>query len=348
MQKQEMMQYRDALAQAQADAMAEDPRVFVFGLDVPDFKRIFGSTKGLVEQFGPKRCFGTPLSEDAMTGVALGAALTGLRPIHVHIRVDFLLLGLNQIANMISTMRYMSGGKLKVPLVIRAVVGRGWGQGPQHSKTLHSFFAHIPGLKVIMPSTAQDAYSLLRSAIADDNPVICIEHRWMYDVVGPVDKNLEVPIGKAHVIRPGKDISVVTSSWMAVEALQAADILARSGVQAEVIDVRSVAPLDRETIIESVRKTNHCIVADYDWTFCGFGAEVAADVSHACFDQLKKPVERIGFQHVPCPTTRPLENLFYPSAEHIVRTSEKMLKLDQIDLSQDKFYSYENKFKGPF
>ena len=345
---QQMMQYREALAQAQADAMTEDPNVFVFGLDVPDFKSIFGSTKGLLEKFGPKRVFGTPLSEDAMTGVALGAALSGLRPIHVHIRVDFLLLGMNQIANMISTMRYMSGGKLKVPLVIRAVIGRGWGQGPQHSKTLHSFFAHIPGLKVVMPSSTQDAYSLLRSSIADDNPVICIEHRWLYDVTGPVDKSVRVPLGKAGILREGKDVTLVSTSWMAVEAIQAADILARQGIKAEVIDVRSIYPLDTETIINSVRKTGNCVIADYDWVFCGFSAELAAQISHSCFGTLKSPVERIGFEHVPCPTTRPLENLFYPSAEHIVRATEKMLHLKATDLSGDKFYTYENKFKGPF
>ncbi|MGE0526030.1 MAG: alpha-ketoacid dehydrogenase subunit beta [Bdellovibrionales bacterium] len=344
----EMMQYRDALALAQSDAMESDPRVFVFGLDVPDFKSIFGSTKGLLQKFGPERCFGTPLSEDAMTGVALGAALCGLRPIHVHIRVDFLLLGMNQIANMISTMRYMSGGKLKVPLVIRAVIGRGWGQGPQHSKTLHSFFAHIPGLKVIMPSCAQDAYSLLRTAIDDDNPVICIEHRWMYDVPGPVDRDLKIPLGKAHILRPGADLTVVTTSWMAIEAMQAAEILARQGVQAEVIDVRSIAPLDTETIAESVRKTGRCIVADYDWTFCGFSAELAAVVQQECFSELKGPVQRIGFEHTPCPTTRPLENLFYPSAQHIVRRAESMFDLNPSDLSGEIFFSYENKFKGPF
>ena len=331
-----------------ADAMAEDSSVFVYGLDVPDFKGIFGSTKGLLERFGTKRVFGTPLSEDAMTGVALGAALSGLRPIHVHIRVDFLLLGMNQIANMISAVRYMSGGKLKVPIVFRAVVGRGWGQGPQHSKTLHSFFAHIPGLKVVMPSCAQDAYSLLRSSIHDDNPVICIEHRWLYDVKGTVDTSIKVPIGKAAVLRQGRDVTIVTTSWMAVEALQAAEILTRSGIQAEVVDVRSIAPLDIETIKTSVRKTGRCIVADYDWVFCGFGAEIAAQVSHDLFGQMKNPVKRLGFEHVPCPTTRPLENLFYPSAEHIVRTTEDMLKLKKFDLSQDRFYSYENKFKGPF
>lgn len=345
---QQTMQYREALSQAQADCMKEDPNVFVYGLDVPDFKSIFGSCRGLLDQFGEKRVFGTPLSEDAMTGVALGAALSGLRPVHVHIRVDFLLLGMNQIANMMSAVRYMSGGKLKVPVVLRAVVGRGWGQGPQHSKTLHSFFAHIPGIKVVMPSCAQDAYSLLRTSIQDDNPVVFIEHRWLYDVVGPVDKSIQVPLGKAQVLRPGKDVTIVTTSWMAVEALQAADILSRSGVQAEVIDVRTVYPLDMETITASVRKTGQCIVADYDWVFCGFGAEIAAQLSHNCFGHLKHPVERLGFQHVPCPTTRPLENLFYPSAEHIVRTTEKMMKLKATDLSQDRFYSYENKFKGPF
>ncbi len=345
---QKLMQYRDALAEAQADAMAADPRVFVYGLDVPDFKRIFGSTKGLVEKFGPKRCFGTPLSEDAMTGVALGAALCGLRPVHVHIRVDFLLLGMNQIANMISTMRYMSGGKLKVPLVIRAVVGRGWGQGPQHSKTLHSFFAHIPGLKVIMPSSAQDAYSLLRAAIDDDNPVICIEHRWMYDVPGIVDKNIKIPIGQANIIRKGKDLTIITTSWMAIEAIQAADILAREGIEAEVIDVRSIYPLDSMTIIDSVRRTGRCIVADYDWVFCGYSAELAAQIHHSCFGELKAPVERVGFEHTPCPTTRPLENLFYPSAEHLVRKAESMLQVKRIDLSREVFFSYENKFKGPF
>lgn len=346
----ETLSYRNALVAAQTDAMEKDPSVFVYGLDVPDFKRIFGSTNGLVEKFGEKRCFGTPLSEDAMTGVALGAAISGLRPIHVHIRVDFLLLGMNQIANMISAVRYLSGGKLRVPIVIRTVIGRGWGQGCQHSKSLHSFFAHIPGLKVIMPSTAQDAYSLLRSAIEDDNPVICIEHRWMYDVDGLVDRKLQVPLGKAKKLREGSDVTIVTTSWMAIEAMQAAEILARrSGIEAEVIDVRTVFPLDTETIFESVEKTGRCIVADYDWEFCGLSAEIAAQVGHECFGVLKVPVERLGFQPVPCPTTRPLENLFYPSAVEIIRLTEKMVgNQEALDLSKDHFYSYENKFKGPF
>ncbi len=347
-QEKKTLFYREALAQAQADAMAADPNVFVFGLDVPDHKNIFGSTAGLLEAYGPERCFGTPLSEDAMTGVALGAALSGLRPIHVHIRVDFMLLGMNQIANMISSLRYMSGGQLKAPIVFRAVIGRGWGQAAQHSKSLHSSWAHIPGIKVIMPSSAQTAYSLLRAAIEDDNPVICIEHRWMYDIPGEVDKNHKVSIGKALVRQTGTDITFVTTSWMAIEAAKAAEVLAKRGISVEIVDALSISPFDAQTVIDSVRKTKHCIVADYDWVFNGFSAEVASQVSKACFYDLKRPIERVGFEFVPCPTTRPLENLFYPSAVTLIRQTEKTLGLDTSDLSSEAFFSYENKFKGPF
>ncbi len=341
--------FRQALTLALRREMESDPEVFVFGLDVPDHKRIFGSTAGLVEQFGPERCFGTPLSEEAMTGVALGAAISGLRPVHVHIRADFMLLAMNQIVNMISNLRYMTGGRLRIPLVIRAVIGRGWGQSAQHSKTLHGILSHFPGLKVVMPSTPQDAYSLLRSSVRDDNPVIFLEHRWLYDVVGEVDEAKAIPLGLPALRRRGGALTVVSTSWMTVEALKAAEVLSRKqGVELEVVDVRTVSPLDVEPMVESVRKTRHCIVADYDWAFSGFSAELAAQIGHRCFGILKKPVERLGFAHVPCPTTRPLENLFYPSAVHIIRTAEKMLGLSEQDLSGESFYSYEHKFKGPF
>lgn len=342
------MTYRHGLNLAMVKEMEKDPAVFVFGLDVPDHKRIFGSTAGLVEKFGVERCFGTPLSEDAMTGVALGAAISGLRPIHIHIRVDFLMLAMNQIVNMIATTRYISGGKLKVPLVIRAVIGRGWGQAAQHSKSLHCFFAHIPGLKVVMPATPQDAYSLLRASIRDDNPVIFLEHRWLYDIEGGINPNEEVALGKANIYRKGKDLTIVATSWMVVEAIRAAEVLAKRGIELEVIDVRTICPLDEKTIFHSVQKTKHCIVADYDWSFCGFSAELAASIHHRCFDGLKKPVERLGFEHCPCPTTRPLENLFYPDTVKIVRTAERLLDLEPADLSGEVFYNYENKFKGPF
>lgn len=344
----QILTYKEALVLAQTREMETDSSVFVFGLDVPDHKSIFGSTTNLLQKFGKKRCFGTPLSEDAMTGVALGAALNGLRPIHVHIRVDFMLLAMNQIANMISKMRYVSGGKLQVPLVIRAIIGRGWGQGAQHSKTLHSFFAHIPGLKVIMPTTSQDAYSMLRTAIRDDNPVISLEHRWLYDIPGKVDENVKIPFGEGEIHREGKDITIITSSWMTIEALKAAEILQKNGIDVEVCDVRSIYPLDKEKIINSVKKTKRCIVADYDWVYCGFGAELSAIIHENCFNYLEKPVQRLGFAPSPCPTTRPLENLFYPSAATIIKAVEDILNIQEVDISRETFYSYENKFKGPF
>jgi len=344
----ERIAFRDAINRALRDEMKADNRVFVYGLDVPDHKRIFGSTVGLVETFGKKRCFGTPLSEDAMTGVALGAAMSGLRPVHTHIRVDFMMLAMNQIVNMVSNMRYVTGGKVKVPLVIRGILGRGWGQGAQHSKSLQSFFAHVPGLKVVMPTTPQNAYGLLRAAIQDDNPVIFLEHRWLYDAVDTVDFNRTDQLGKSEVRLKGNSLTVICTSWMNVEALKAAEILKRRDVALEVIDVRSLVPLDINPMIESVKRTGLAMIADYDWVFCGFGAELAAQISKACFKELKKPVERLGFAQTPCPTTRPLENLFYPSARQIVRLAEKMLDLKETDLSKEVFYSWEEKFKGPF
>ncbi|MBI3318704.1 MAG: alpha-ketoacid dehydrogenase subunit beta [Candidatus Omnitrophica bacterium] len=343
-----MLTFKEALALGLSSEMEADPSVFVFGLDVPDHKGIYGSTRGLAERFGPDRCFGTPLSEEGMTGVAVGAALAGLRPVQVHIRVDFVLLAMNQIANIVSNLHYLSGGRLRVPLVIRAVIGRGWGQSAQHSKSLHGLFAHLPGLKVVLPTTPQDAYSLLRASIRDDNPVLFLEHRWLYDVSGEVDPSHSIGLGEPALRRPGDSATVVTTSWMTLEALKAAEVLAKRNVELEVIDVRTVAPFDIEPIAASVRKTGHCLVADYDWTFCGFAAEVAAEVHHRCFGELKKPVERLGFAHVPCPTTRPLENRFYPAAPDLIRRVEQMLGLPPADLSRETFYSYEQRFKGPF
>ena len=340
--------FREALNLALVREMESDPSVFVFGLDVADHKRIFGSTQGLVEKFGPRRCFGTPLSEDAMTGVAVGAAISGLRPVHVHIRADFLLLAMNQIGNMMSNLRYMSGGKLQIPLVVRAIIGRGWGQSAQHSKSLHGIFAHFPGLKVVLPTTPQDAYSLLRSSIHDDNPVIFLEHRWLYDIVGDVDEEGIVPLGRAVLRRIGDALTIASVSWMNVEALKAAEILSRRGLEVEVVDIRTIVPLDEATIVNSVKKTRNCIVVDYDWPFCGFGAELAAIVSQRCFHELQRPVERLGFAFVPCPTTRPLENLFYPSAATIIRAVETMMGIEEADLSGESFYTYEQRFKGPF
>lgn len=341
--------FEKAVNEAIFQEMKRDKRVFLFGLDVTDHKRIFGTTKGL-EVFGSERFFGTPLSEDAMTGVALGAAITGLRPIHVHIRADFLLLAMNQLMNMVATASFGSAGKLKAPLVIRAIIGRGWGQGFQHSKSMQSIFAHIPGLKVVMPSRPYDAKGLLISAIRDDNPIIFLEHRWLYWMEGDVPSNpYTIPLGKSHILRSGKDITIVATSWMNIEAFEAAEILSRKhGIEAEIIDVRTIYPLDDESIVKSVTKTGYCIVADYDWEFCGFSAEVAARVAEKCFNKLKSPVGRIAFPHTFTPTTRPLENAFYPNAATIIREVEKKLGLKEADLRGENFYSWENRFKGPF
>ena len=341
--------YAEALNEAMVQEMERDPNVFVFGIGAPDHKGIFGTTLGLPEKFGPERCFDTPIAEESMTGVGFGAALNGLRPIHVHIRVDFLLLAMNQIVNMISPYCYSTGGKKGVPFVIRAVVGRGWGQGAQHSKSVQSFFAHSPGIKVVLPTTPYDAKGLLIAAIRDDNPVIVIEHRWLYWQKGEVPENpYTINIGEGQIIRKGSDLTIVSTSWLNVEALHAANILSKNGIDVEVIDPRSLAPLDEKILIESVTKTGHCIIADNDWIPYGAGAEIAAIIAENCFRSLKTPIKRMGFAHTPCPTARHLENEFYPNAKSIIRAVEKVLNVGKIDLSQEEFYSHEKRFKGPF
>jgi len=341
--------YKDALREAMHQAMASDPTVFVLGVGVPSHAKIFGTTEGLVETFGPERCFDTPISEEAMTGFALGAAISGMRPIHVHIRIDFLMLAINQLVNNISSYAYSTGGKMKAPLVIRAIIGRGWGQGFQHSKAMISQFTHVPGLKVIAPTSPSDAKGMLTAAIRDDNPVVCLEHRWLYWGEEEVaEEPYALPIGKARTLRPGADVTIVGISWMNIEALRAADVLARHGVEVEVVDPRTLSPLDDDHIFESVKKTGRCIVCDCDWLNSGFSAEVAARVSEQCFDSLKTPVRRLGWAFTPCPTVRELENEFYANATDIVRAVEDMLGLDRIDVPEHLTYSHERRFKGPF
>lgn len=338
--------FPEAVNLALTREMEADPRVFCFGVDAQDHKRTFGSGKGLVERF-PGRYFGSPLSEAGATGIAVGAALAGMRPVHIHARADFLLLAMNQLCNVASAKRYLSGGRLAVPLTVRAVIGRSWGQGAQHSKSMHGTLAHFPGLKVVLPATPQDGYSLLRGAIQDDNPVVVLEHRWLYDVAGDVDDEEICPPGRCRVARQGRDLTLVGVSWMTVECLHAAEILARVGVEAEVVDVRSAAPLDMQTICDSVGRTGRLIIADNDWTFCGLSAEIAVQATSAT-GLIAPPPYRIGWAPCPCPTTYALEQHFYPSAREIVRSAEGMLGLPPMDLSGEKFASYSGVFKGPF
>ena len=341
--------FTGAINEALTQQMRVDPSIFVYGIGAPDHKRIFGSLNGILEEFGPERCFDTPLSEDAMTGFGVGAAISGMRPVHMHIRVDFLLLAMNQLVNMASTISYGSGGRLKAPLVIRAIVGRGWGQGFQHSKSLHSYFAHIPGLKVVLPTTPYDAKGLMTSALQENSPVVFIDHRWLHWAEAEVpEESYTVPFGKARVIREGSDLTIVAASWSTVEALRAADIMALRGIKAEVVDLRTISPLDEDTIVSSVDKTGLCVVVDEDWVQYGLASEISAVVSEKCFGKLRAPVVRIGCAFTPCPTVRCLETEYYPDAVKIVRKIEKLLKLDPAPVDSSQLYSHERKFKGPF
>src|SRR4029453_17740297 len=270
-----LLSYPAAIREALDQELERDPSDFVFGLDVDDHKGIQGSTLGLAEKYGPDRVFATPLSEDAMTGVAIGAALAGMRPVHVHIRMDFLMLCMNQLVNMAAKAHYMYGGAIRVPMVVRSMIGKSWGQGAQHSQGLHAMFMHVPGLKVVAPSNAYDAKGALITAIRDDNPVIFVEHRLLYftDAFVP-EEPYEVPFGKARVCTHGDDITIVGVSNMLVECLRAHELLEDADIHTEVIDPISLVPLDIETIIESVRRTRRLLVVDNAWTCCGASAEI--------------------------------------------------------------------------
>lgn len=345
-----MLSYAEALLEATQQEMERDPNVFVFGMGVDDPLGLYGTTKGLHERFGRERSFDTPLSEDAMTGVAIGGALAGMRPIHVHQRMDFLLLCMNQLINIAAKSSYMFGGAVKVPIVVRAIVGRSWGQGAQHSQALHSYFMHVPGLKVATPTTPHDAKGCLIAAIRDDNPVIFVEHRMLHRFSGFVpEESYEVPFGKARVLAEGDDITIVAISYMVVEAVRARKHLAEVGVSAEVIDPVTLTPLDIETIAASIEKTGRLLVVDNAWLNCGASAEVITQVVEYFQGQRDIQIARLGFAAVPCPTTKPLENLFYQNAGSIASKTYDMVNggqgrwLPEIDEAEEII-----EFKGPF
>ena len=349
---QRLLTYVDALREAAAQEMRRDPRVFVMGLDVDDHKAIQGSTRGLVEEFGQERVLGTPLSEDAMTGVAIGAAMAGMRPIHVHIRMDFLMLCMNQLINIAAKSRYMYGGQVTVPLVVRSMIGKSWGQGAQHSQGLHAMFMHVPGLKVVAPSNAHDAKGCLIAAIRDDNPVIFVEHRLLYftDAFVPSEP-YEVAFGKARVCVPGRDITIVGVSNMLAESLRAHELLADVGIEAEVIDPISLVPLDIDTIAQSARRTGRLLVVDNAWTRCGASAEIVAGVVEQCANGRPIQVRRMGYAPTTCPTTPELEREFYPDPAKIAQTAYAMVRPEgeawQPDPERAKL-AYQVKFRGPF
>jgi len=312
------LKFYEAILEATDQKMEQDPTIYVIGLGVPDPKGIFGTTSGLSEKYGPNRVMDMPTSENAMTGIAIGTSILGMRPIMTHQRVDFFLLALDQLINNAAKWHYMFGNQMKVPLVIRLIIGRGWGQGPQHSQSLHSFFAHIPGLKVIMPASSYDAKGLLISAIEDDNPVVFLEHRWLHGIFGEVPRELyRIPIGKAKIIQEGTDITIIACSHMVLEAFKAAKWLEKDGISVEVIDLRTIKPLDLETILNSVKKTGRVIIADPDWKMAGFSAEILALIAEEAYSFLKCAPVRIAYPDRLTPTSWTLANHFYPTAKHI-------------------------------
>lgn len=345
--------YSQAIRDAQDSCLERNPNLFMLGLGTPDPKGVFGSTAGLGAKY-PERVLDIPLSENALTGVAVGAAIAGKHVIFTHQRVDFSLVALEQVINQAAKMRYMFGAAITAPLVVRMIIGRGWGQGPQHSQSLQSWFAHIPGLDVIMPTTARDAKGMLTSAIENDNPVVMLEHRWLYSITGSVPNgHYRVPLGVANIMRSGNNVTIVGLSYMTIESLVAADLLAAHGISAEVIDLRSIRPFDIATILESVQRTGRLIVADTGWAFCGVSAEIIAAVVEQAFSSLKAPPHRVTLPEAPTPTSKSLSDIYYPRAPHI---AADVLQMFGKTLEPEAFYVPEGmnldqpnpSFKGPF
>lgn len=322
--------YCDAIREAHAQLLENDPRVFVVGQGLWSPWYVGATMRDLDKQFGRDRVLDSPVSENATTGAAIGAALAGMRPIIVHPRMDFMLLATDPIVNQAANWSYMFDGQANVPLVIRAIVNRGGEQGAQHSQALQGLFMHIPGLKTVMPSTSYDAKGLLISAIYDGNPVLYIDDRWLYNDVSDVPEEMyRVPIGSAVIRRDGRDATVVATSFMAPRAIEAAAVLAREGIELEVIDLRSIKPWDCECVLKSVRKTHCLIVADAAWKTCGVAAEIAATISAEAFDFLQAPIARVCLPDMPAPTSGPLEQAYYIGAGDIVTAAEKTISLKE-------------------
>tara|TARA_R110000772_G_scaffold73216_6_gene159881 strand:+ start:21261 stop:22304 length:1044 start_codon:yes stop_codon:yes gene_type:complete len=347
MNAQRTLTYAAAIDEALCIAMERDPDVVTFGIGADYQSAVFGSMLQAIERFGPDRVLDTPAMENAMTGIAIGAAAVGKRPVMVHQRNDFMFLALDQLINLAAKWSYMYGERAgKLPLVIRGVIGRGWGQGATHSQSIQSLLAHFPGLTVLMPTTASDVKGLLLSACEADSPVILLEHRSLYNLEDAVPEgHYTTPMGTARVARAGTDVTIAATSFMVVEALRAADELAARNVSAEVVDIRSIRPLDHQTILDSVRKTGRLICADTSWAQFGVASEVSAMVSERGFHYLKAPIIRLGMADCPSPVSHELEKVFYPSVSTITGAVTRLLDIAHIEGVDGK---YEDTFMGPY
>ena len=321
-----VLTYAQALNEALREEMRADPRVFLMGEDIGLHGGIFRVTKDLMAEFGPERVRDTPISESGFVGLGIGAAMAGMRPVVELLFMDFALVAADQIINQAAKLRYMSGGTLQVPLVIRAQQGGGRGNGAQHSQSFESWFAQVPGLIVVAPSTPADAKGLLKSAIRAGNPVVFIEHKLLYNTKGEVPEGeYTLPIGKAEIKRWGRDITIVSYSRTLLFALEAAEALARKGIEAEVVDLRTIAPLDMDTVIGAVKDTGRLLVVHESHQTCGLGAEIIARVYEALPDVLTGPARRLGARHVPIPVAEPLENYVLPQVSDIIQMAESMV-----------------------
>jgi len=351
-----VLTYRDALLQTMRDALGRKPEALILGQGVDDHKGTFGSTLGLAKEFGGDRVMDVPLAEEATTGIAIGAALNGLYPIHVHIRADFALLAMNQLVNLAAKYKYMFGGRFEVPMLVRMVVGRSWGQGAQHSQSLQSLFAHIPGLVVLMPASAAAVLESYEWAIhRHRGPVIGIEHRLMYDLKFDIDGTIGryEAVPGSRVARPGRDVTIVATSIMVLEAQRASAHLAKvSNIDCEVIDLNSASHPDRSLILASVRKTGRLVVADTSWQAYGVAAEICRMVCEEAPSALRAPVVTLGMQPAPCPTAKTLEDLYYPNlrdladaiATLVTGTNDHGISLPDEHSMADVY----KRFKGPF
>jgi pyruvate/2-oxoglutarate/acetoin dehydrogenase E1 component len=320
--------YAQAINETLLQIMERDSRVFLIGQGVTSPWYVGTTTVGLLDRFGSERIIDTPVSENGITGVAVGAALCGMRPVLMHPRMDFMYYAMDQIANHAANWHFMFGGQLSVPLTIWGIINRGGEQAAQHAQALQAMFAHIPGLRVVMPSNPHDAKGLLAASIEDENPVIYIDDRWLYNYVGDVPEELySVPIGKGVVRRKGKDVTVAATSYMVYEADKAAEALAIEDIDVEVIDVRSLKPLDEGLILKSVKKTGRLVIADGGWKTCGVGAEIAARVAESdILKKLKAPITRVSLPDAPAPASSALEQAYYPKGEDIAGVIRKVLE----------------------
>lgn len=319
------MTYGEAIREAMRKRMNEDPNVLIFGEDVGFYGGCFGVTAGMYDEFGAERIRDTPISEGAIIGCAVGASATGLRPIAELMFNDFITVGMDQLANQAAKMRYMFGGKIKLPMVVRLPNGAGTGAAAQHSQSLEAWLTHMPGLKVIYPSTPSDAYGLMLSAIDDENPVIFMEHKVLYTESGEVDENMEpIKFGVADIKREGEDVTIIATGKMVHEALEAAEILAEDGIDVEVVDPRSLFPLDKETIFKSIEKTNQVAIVTEETKRGSFASEIAAVIAEEHFDYLDGPIARICGLDTPIPFSPVLEAYFIPDSQDIVNAVKKM------------------------